>query len=65
MSDRIPTINEIRREADRKDKEASQFERRKKKRDQTARISGAIIVNALLFQERIAQAQNHQQNNNL
>ena len=39
---------------DPKAKEASQFERRKKKRDQTARISGAIIVNALLFQERIA-----------
>ena len=39
---------------DPKAKEASQFERRKKKRDQTARISGAIIANALLFQERIA-----------
>ena len=50
---------------DRKAKEASQFERRKKKRDQTARIAGAIVVNALLFQERIAQAQNRQKNNTL
>lgn len=47
---------------DPKAKEASQYERRKKKRDQTARISGAIIANAILFQERIAKAHNCKQN---
>ena len=59
---KMPTINKIFKRLglteDPKAKEASQYERRKKKRDQTARIAGAIIANALLFQERISQAHN-------
>ena len=37
-----------------KDKELREKERQRKKREQASRMSGAIIVNALLFQERIA-----------
>ena len=37
-----------------KAKELGQYKRRKKKKKQTARISGDIIANALLFQEHLA-----------
>ena len=43
---------------DPKAKELSLYERRRKKKEQTVRIAGAIIANALLFQERIAAAYN-------
>ena len=39
--------------------------RKSEKRIQVGRIAGAIIVNAFLFQERIAQIQRRKQNNNL
>ena len=41
---------------DPKAKELNRYERRLEKRTQVGRISGAILANALLFQERIAAA---------
>ena len=44
---------------DPKAKELNRYERRKAKRTQVARISGAILANTLLFQERIANTYEH------
>ena len=44
---------------DLKAKDLSELQRRKLKRTQTGRIAGAIIANALLFQERIANTREH------
>ena len=44
---------------DPKAKDLSEYERRKLKRTQTGRIAGAILANALLFHERIANTREH------